>query len=94
MVLFGLSGVSFIFWMQVKLELAKRAEEAKLAALEDERRAAKEAAEREATETSTRAASEVAAKEATGHHIDASLGILNGSKTDGQSSGISISRVQ
>ena len=82
--------------MQVKLELAakKRAEEAKLAALEDERRASKEAAEREAIETSTRAASEVAAKEATGHHIDASLGILNGSKTDGQSSGISISRVQ
>ncbi|RVX04444.1 Protein GLE1 [Vitis vinifera] len=75
--------------IQVRLELAakKRAEEAKIAALEDERRAAKEAAEREGIGASTRAATEVAPKEATGHQRDASLGILNaqlnGSKTDG-----------
>lgn len=74
---------------KVRLELAanKRAEEAKIAALEDERRAAKEAAEREGIGASTRAATEVAPKEATGHQRDASLGILNaqlnGSKTDG-----------
>ena len=90
--------------MQVRLELAakKRAEEAKITALEDERRAAKEAAEREGIGASTRAATEVAPKEATGHQRDASLGILNaqlnGSKTDGtkkaQSAGISISKLK
>lgn len=91
-------------WMQLRLELAakKRAEEEKIAALEDERRSSKESAERQAIETSTGDATTVAPKEAQGHQIDASLGTsnsqLNRPITDGtnkaQSAGISISQVQ
>uniref|UniRef100_A0A5B6YNB3 mRNA export factor GLE1 n=1 Tax=Davidia involucrata TaxID=16924 RepID=A0A5B6YNB3_DAVIN len=66
----------------------KRAEEAKAAALEADRRAAKEAAEKFAAETSRRAgAAVVPPKEAAGHQMGASFGILNdqskGSGSDG-----------